>query len=261
MRLFGMPTLVELPSLAENAALCRALELDFVELNMNLPQYQLDELNAREMLQIAQEYGVFFTFHLDENVNVCDFNTYLAQAYVRTVAETIELAQKIEAPVINMHLSSGVYFTLPQRQMYLFEQYQERYLQQIRAFRAVCEAKIGSSQVRICVENCDGFAPFQRRTLDELLASPAFWLTYDVGHNESYGRADEDCLLAHPEKMWHMHLHDAIGRKHRLPLGTGKMMLEPLLILAEKQGCRVVLETKTAEGLSQSVDWLRKKGL
>ena len=33
----GMPTLIETETLEECAALCRELELDFIELNMNLP--------------------------------------------------------------------------------------------------------------------------------------------------------------------------------------------------------------------------------
>ena len=34
---FGMPTLIETNSLEECAALCKNLQLDFIELNMNLP--------------------------------------------------------------------------------------------------------------------------------------------------------------------------------------------------------------------------------
>ena len=37
---FGMPTLIEIKSLEACAALCKELDLRFVELNMNLPEYQ-----------------------------------------------------------------------------------------------------------------------------------------------------------------------------------------------------------------------------
>ena len=42
---FGMPTLIEIKSLEACAALCRELGLAFVELNMNLPEYQADKLD------------------------------------------------------------------------------------------------------------------------------------------------------------------------------------------------------------------------
>ncbi len=39
---FGMPTLIENRTLADNIKLCRALGLNFIELNMNFPEYQID---------------------------------------------------------------------------------------------------------------------------------------------------------------------------------------------------------------------------
>lgn len=38
---FGMPTLIENKNLEENISLCRELGLQFVELNMNFPMYQI----------------------------------------------------------------------------------------------------------------------------------------------------------------------------------------------------------------------------
>lgn len=45
---FGMPTLIENCTLEENVALCRELELDFIELNMNMPQYQIEQLEQTD---------------------------------------------------------------------------------------------------------------------------------------------------------------------------------------------------------------------
>lgn len=41
--LFGMPTLTENKSIEESVALCKKPHLDFIELNMNLPNYLLSE--------------------------------------------------------------------------------------------------------------------------------------------------------------------------------------------------------------------------
>ena len=41
---YGMPTLIETSTVEECAKLCAELGLDFIELNMNLPQYQLDKI-------------------------------------------------------------------------------------------------------------------------------------------------------------------------------------------------------------------------
>ena len=40
-----MPTLIELPEIDDCASLCRELGLQFIELNMNLPQYQVNTID------------------------------------------------------------------------------------------------------------------------------------------------------------------------------------------------------------------------
>lgn len=144
MLVFGMPTLLELQTLEETAALCRELRLQFIELNMNLPQYQPDTLNAEQLQAIAQKYGVYYTIHLDENLNVSDFNPYVAEAYRRTVRETIRLAKELRAPVLNMHLARGVYFTLPAKKVYLFAAHKDQYLKSMRDFRDEADTAISA---------------------------------------------------------------------------------------------------------------------
>lgn len=255
---FGMPTLIETNTLDECALLCSELNLDFIELNMNLPLYQLNEIDVSYFKEIADKYDIFYTIHLDENLNVSDFNPYVAGAYRRTVNETIELAKKLGIKVINMHLPKGVYFTLPDKKVFLFSEYKEQYLKSICNFRDMCEEAIGDSDIMICVENCDGFTEFQKEAIDILLSSPVFGLTFDIGHNHGCGGVDEPYILKNKTRLHHMHMHDASGRKNHLPLGTGELDIYKYLSLAKEQNCNIVLETKTIEGLRESVNWLRE---
>lgn len=256
---FGMPTLIETSSIDTCAALCKKLHLEFIELNMNLPQYQPGNINIPYFKEIADRYGIFYTVHLDENLNIGDFNPYVADAYRRTVAETIELSKKLSIPILNMHMSNGVYFTLPDKKIYLFSEYQEQYLESILRFRMMCEKAIGNSDITICIENCGGFFDFQRKAIDILLGSPVFGLTFDIGHNHSCGGLDEPYIIKNTTRLCHLHMHDALGKNNHLPLGTGEIHLNQYLNLAQEQNCRVVLETKTVEGLQQSVNWLQNR--
>lgn len=257
---FGMPTLIEAAELESCAALCRELGLDFIELNMNLPQYQPDAFDADAAERIARAYGVGYTLHLDENLNVCDFNPYVAEAYRRTVRGSIALAKRLHMPVLNLHMCGGVYFTLPEKKVYLFDVYRDRYLRDMRAFRDECEREIGGADVTLCVENCSGFTAFERDAIELLLQSPVFALTLDAGHSHGCGGVDEAFIASHGARLRHMHLHDAQGRKNHLPLGTGELDVENMLALAKQKSCRVVLETKTVAGLTQSVRWVREHG-
>lgn len=256
---FGMPTLIETATIEECAALCRELGLDFIEMNMNLPQYQVQTMDVLHLRRVAEEYGISYTIHLDENMNVADFNPLVAGAYQQTVLDTIELAKELEIPVLNMHLPRGVYFTLPDRKVFLFGQYREQYLQSMAAFRDACTAAIGGSGIRICAENWSGYTDWQIPVLDALLESPAFGLTFDVGHNLCKGGMDEPVILERESGLCHMHMHDVKdGVKDHQALGTGQLDIGKYLALAKERQCSVVLETKTIAGLRQSVRWLRE---
>lgn len=254
---FGMPTLIETNTIEECAALCVSSGLEFIEMNMNLPQYQVQTMDAAHLKAVAGEYGIGYTIHLDENMNVADFNPDVAAAYRNSVVQTIELAKKLEIPVLNMHMIYGVYFTLPDRKVFLFEQYREDYRDNMLRYRDACEKAIGGSGIRVCIENWHGYRPWQLSVLDEMLESPAFGLTYDVGHNHCIGGADEPHILQRLEKLYHMHLHDVRGgTKDHQALGTGELDIHKYLNLARQRDCTVVVETKTVAGLKESARWL-----
>lgn len=256
---YGMPTLIEMKTLEACAALCYELDLRFVELNMNLPEYQIDKIDADAFAEIARRYKIYYTIHLDENLNPCDFNRKVADAYTDTVLRTIDLAKQLHIPVLNMHLSKGVYFTLPEKKVYLFDEYMDVYLTRLTVFRDQCEKAIGESDVKICVENAGGYdREFLQKGLTLLLESKSFSLTFDIGHNAGIGGGDEEVIMKHKNNLCHMHMHDVKGISSHLPLGAGELDLAKYICLANKQNCRVVLETKNVAGLRESVEWIKK---
>ena len=254
---FGMPALIEMEDLEESAALCRELGLSFIELNMNFPQYQFSVMDSARLRQIARRYGIFYTLHLDDNMNVADFNPAVAKAYEDTVLGAVALAKELEIPVINMHLSLGGVVTLPRRKVYLFEQYKDQFLHRMAQFRDRCSEAVGDANIRICVENTSGYPAWQAEALDVLLESEVFSLTLDTGHDFCTG--GHDLELIRSRRLHHMHLHDAaLPKRDHLALGDGELDLLDRLELAAHHGCTVVLEIKTAEALHSSVAWLDK---
>ncbi|MDE6063126.1 MAG: sugar phosphate isomerase/epimerase [Lachnospiraceae bacterium] len=255
---FGMPTLIENKNLEETAALCKELGLQFIELNMNFPMYQVPQLEETDYLQdLAERHCLYYTIHLDENLNVCDFNPLVADAYLETVERTLHVAQKIGAPLLNMHMHSGVYITLPDRRVWLFEEYRSEYMAAIRRFRELCEKTAGSSGIQICIENTDGYQDFEKEAINYLLQSNMFALTWDIGHSHTCDNVDEPFLMQHKDKLQHFHIHDGLGRKNHRTLGTGEIDLAQRLGIARECGCRCVIETKTVEALRESAAWLR----
>ena len=256
----GMPALLEHGTLAEGAALCRELGLSFMELNLNLPQYQPGRVDTDGIRRVGEEYGIEYSLHLDENLSLFEFNPMVAKAWRETLFSNIALAKEIGAKVLNMHFNRGVVFTLPSQKVYVFEKYLPEYLEGLRHVRDLCEREIGDSGIRVCIENTGGWLPWQVAALDVLLESPVFGLTLDVGHDHCTGVGDLDVILARADKLCHMHLHDAIrpNRDHQA-LGTGELDIAARLALAEKQHCSVVVEVKTAAALTESIRWLNEK--
>lgn len=258
---FGMPTLIENKNLEENISLCRELGLQFVELNMNFPMYQIPQLEETAYLKrLARENAVYFTIHLDENLNVCDFNPLVADAYMETMERAIKAAKEIGAPLLNMHMNHGIYVTLPDRKVRLFGEYRETYLAAIRRFRELCEKTAGGSGVKICIENTDGYQDFEKEAIDYLLQSEMFALTWDIGHSHACENVDEPFLMQRKDRLYHFHIHDAKGTGNHRTLGSGEIDLAQRIGLARSAGCRCVVETKTIEALRHSVAWLKDNG-
>ena len=268
---FGMPTLIENHTLEENAALCEALGLRFIELNMNFPEYQVDRLEQTdELVRIAEQHHLYYTVHLDENLSIADFNPLVTKAYLETVRRTI-LAAKALLPLrdryggpaqpltLNMHMHHGIYITLPDRKVQMYERNFETYMQSFAVFRSLCEEWIGDSSIMMAVENTDGFRDYEKRAIAYLLESPKFGLTWDIGHSKAIREADVSFLMEHQDKLIHFHIHDGTETppRNHLALGDGEIDLDARLKLAAERNARCVLETKTISALKQSVRWLQ----
>ena len=257
---FGAPTMVGMDTPEQAVQVCADLGLDFLELNINFPQYLLPKLDLEKLRKLAEKAGIFYTLHLDDEMSIADFNPYIAEGYCRTVYDAIEISKILGIRKLNMHLSRGAKYTLPDRVIYFFEAYETDYLERIRSFREECEQRIGDSGIMICVENTAGFLPFQRKAVEILLESPVFGLTFDIGHNYCSGDMDEAFILAHKDRLMHFHIHDCVeGKKDHRTLGTGILDVKRYLALAEDLGCTAVVETKTVESLKTSMDWIRRE--
>ena len=255
---FGIPTLIESPDMKDCAKICNELGLQFIELNMNLPQYEPEMIDIPRIRSVARDYGVYYTLHLDENLNPWDFNAAVQEAYTHTVIESIRIAKELDITVLNMHLVYGVYFTLPDKRVYLFDVFREHYLDTVRAFRDRCHEAVGNSGIKICIENTAGYPTFQRAALDALLESPVFGLTLDIGHNHGSEYMDEPFITERIGRLTHMHIHDAVGKRDHLVLGSGDIDLQKYFTMANDHIETAVIETKTLESLRASIPWMRE---
>ena len=236
---FGMPTLIENHTLEDNVNLCESLGLKFIELNMNFPEYQVEKLEDTDYLKsLADKAGIYYTIHLDENLNIADFNQLVTDAYLETVRRTIEVAKKLlilrdkygdktQPLTINMHMHHGIYITLPDKKVQMYERDFDTYMKSFETFRKSCEEWIGESDIKICIENTDGFKEYEKKAIEYLLGSPKFGLTWDIGHSKAVKEIDVPFILQNKDRLVHFHIHDGKEEppKNHLALGDGDIDL------------------------------------
>ena len=256
---FGMPALVECDNITECVQVAKENGLDFVEINMSFPQYIPQNSDVSLYRRLAEENGIFYTIHADEQLNPFDFNPAVADCYFGVMRDCVKFAIEIGAPVINMHLLKGVYVTLPGKVILLTDVYKENYIERVKSFISMCEEIIGDKPLKIAIENVDSnpFTESQLVALEYFMKSPVFALTLDVGHDDCMGGKDRGVFNKYPEKLVHMHLHDSDGKHPHLPLGKGAVNLKEKLELL-KCGNTCLIEVKTIAGLVESVNYLNK---
>ena len=252
--LIGMPTLIELKTLQKNIDFCHSLNLDLLELNMNLPYLQVEELKKTQLPMDLQ-----FSIHLPEELNIWDFNPKVRNAYTETLVETIEYADKHNIRILNMHMNKGVYFSLPNKKVYLFEDNKYFFNEKTEEFGALVDDVLQDSDIKVHLENTGMLdIPFIYDAATSLLKKKSFRLTWDVGHDASSGNKDFQFYKSHIADIKHIHLHDAIGKSNHLPLGEGDLDITEIMNIVGNSVESIILETKTVEGLKKSVEFFSK---
>ena len=119
-----------------------------------------------------------------------------------------------------------------------------------------------SNGVTVCTENSSNFQlPFVSDALDELSKLDGFKITWDTGHDAKVNYAERPVLMKYRDRIVHMHLHDYDGRSDHQVLMTGEIDIAGMLEFAKDRNARVLVETKTADSLRQSMQRLRQAHL
>lgn len=257
MTQLGMPFLLETPTVEDCCRQARTLGLDFVELNGSFPNCALEELDPGSLRTLAKRYGLFFTLHADEECNPFAFNEEVRQAWMRSLKKTLLLAVDTGMPTVNMHMARGVYITLPERRVFMYDRYSDRHMAHVMEVQTLAERILSGTCTRLCIENTEGFMPHEQAALEALLKSPCIGLTLDIGHDHAAQNRDLSFYEAHHAKLWHMHGHDAIGTHPHLALDEGEMDWRTRFAMAQRCNARIVLEVKTLDALRRSVPLAR----
>ncbi len=261
MSLFGIPVLIGHQDLRPNLELCRELGLDFVELNVNLPYSFPENISSREM-RAAMKDGMRFSVHLHDELDLGSLQPSVRQGHLERCEEVLRWGSRHGVFLINLHLNPGVYFTLPDRKVWVYQRYLDEHIDSLNSSLSRLSSLAGSLGIRICLENTGHFVlPFMRRAVESVLDLPSVGLCWDIGHDGRSGFGEEDFMIGHIDRVWHMHFHDWDGRSdHQIPY-TGRLDCDRYLRTASERDMSVLVEVKTEEAVRTAVRVMRDRGV
>lgn len=246
--LLGMPTLIELDSLEENIHLCHELDLDFIELNMDLPYCSFKQMDIGKIKGLLDEYGLFLTMHFPEQADLGNYNEIIRESYLKLFQSFLPYIKQLKIQKINLHFNEGIYFTLPNKKEYIYQK-------DIENFRNnwICSLKEFINQgLTICIENTQT-PDFKVNEIEHLLSElPQLMLTWDIGHDKRFENKVEHVYVKNQQRIKHFHLHDVIGQQDHLEFGKGEIDFSKYLRYMNEEST-IVIEVKTKEGLTNSV--------
>lgn len=256
----GMPALVEYNKLNDLVDLCLKLNLTFIELNMNLPYNFIENINPKELRKIINETNIEFTMHMPDDADLGTFYKSVRDGYITLFKDTIDWAEEAGVKLLNMHIIEGAKMTLPDKKVYIYEQYsnefQSNFIESISMLSKIAEKK----NAILAIENSSNFGKsYIQQALKNSIQYPNISLTWDTGHDAVSKFTDNEFLMLHENKIAHMHLHDVTGVKDHQPLFEGELNINELLNFAKEKNIRVLIEVKTKEALERSIESLRER--
>jgi sugar phosphate isomerase/epimerase len=250
----GIPSLIEVPDFRMTVDLALELKIDFIEINMNMPEFCPESLPAKAIRDCHKKTGLDFTIHMPDDTDLASFHDPIREGHVARFGEAARWAAEADAKLINLHLSPGIYFTLPDRKVWIYENHYDKFVGNLREAYGKVIHYAKEFGVKVCTENVTNFnIPFVARAIDDLCQMDDFYLTWDVGHDARTGYKEREVLLRHLDRIRHMHLHDYNGvSDHQIP-GTGDIDIAGRLCFARDRDISVLVETKTVRSLKESV--------
>lgn len=245
-----MPILVEFHSLSENIDLCKKLNLDFIELNLDIPYCFIDRLDTNSLKNNN------FTIHLSEKFDVGELNNSLRNFYLNEIEKIISFGIKYNIFKYNLHLDPGIHFSLPDKKIFIYEEYIDDYL---RAYEDSCNilSKIANKyNATILFENVK-VESYTLKVIDIIAKYDNLFFTLDLGHNIRYGNLAKEKFMQYSDKIKHIHLHDFNGSKDHQELFTGLLNVKEELNFCKQHNLDVLIEVKRKEELINSVNKLR----
>ena len=227
----------------------------------------IKNLNERNKTSFSTGFQINFDFFLKRDQFVYSiFENRIQKVqiknvffYLNEIERIISFGTKHHILKYNIHLDPGIHFSLPDKKIFIYEEYLSEYLD---AYKNSCNAlsKIASKyNATILFENVK-IESYTLKAIAIIANYDNLFFTLDLGHNIRYGNIAKEEFLKYKDKIKHVHLHDYNGSKDHQELFTGILDIKEELDFCNKHDLDVLIEVKRKDELINSINKLRTFG-
>jgi sugar phosphate isomerase/epimerase len=248
-----MSILPELESIRDSVRVARELGFDFVELNAEFPFCLPDVIKETDI-----DEKIFFTVHLFEKSEVGLLYEPWRESQIEMLKGLMrEYKKKVNVKRFNLHINRGAFFTMPDKKIFVFEQFEQLYTTACKkSFKELSDFAV-AHDLEICFENVK-IADYMLRIFKIIAEYPNLFYTLDVGHDIVAGKRASGQFMQNPEKIRHVHLHDVVNGIDHQQLGAGSVDVKKVLEFCRRNNTDIVVEVRRKEQLANSIKYLRK---
>lgn len=213
-----------------DAAEALAPHFDALELSVDFALDDPTQEHVSALREVADRHDIHYTVHAPfRDVNICSLNDAVYQAAKRDTVRSVELADALDARLVNLHPGIHAYFPM--------SRIADMKAREVEVIRAACE-QAEAKGILVTIENLiDTNSHFEDTwTLDGLFETvaavdhPLLGYCLDTGHAHQAGvdvATAVSRLAAGPSRrlrsLVHLHAHDNHGGPidEHLPVGDG----------------------------------------
>lgn len=190
-------------------------------------------------------------------MGVGELNDSLRKFYLNEIEKIIAFVTQHNIAKYNLHLDPGIHFSLPDKKIFIYEEYLDKYLD---AYRDSCSrlSKIAQKyNAMILFENVK-MESYTLKAVNIISEYDNLYFTLDLGHNVRYSNIAKQEFTKYNNKIKHIHLHDFNGTKDHQELFTGLLDIENELQFCREYNLDVLIEVKRKEELVNSINKLHR---
>jgi len=213
---------------------------------------------TKELNELRDKYNVGFSVHFPEEIDFGTFYYSVRKGNLELFEEVCKYSRDIGVDIINLHLNSGIYFSLPEEKFWIYGKYKEEYINNLMDSYNIISKIAKTYEIKVCIENTI-ILDFIEEIMIKLTNLENIYFTWDIGHDAKDEYKAKEMYLKNIEKIAHVHIHDYNGKKDHQILFDGILDIDKIINFSKKRKISNVIEVKTIEALRESIKRLKDK--